>query len=150
MSILSLELNNRFWPNFIYSFILTHCVTIKRWLDFGDLDLIFRSPSYKDYKNQPFLHTIFWTRGWILTKLAWMHYQEGVKSWLDFGGLDLIKTNHICHCLTVICMLMQVNLQKFKSGILLPCPFGIFLGCKVCPRSNIWWAARTKLQVVPC
>ena len=36
------------------------------------------------------LHSIFWTNGWILTKLAHMHYWDGGKKWLDFGDLNLI------------------------------------------------------------
>ena len=36
------------------------------------------------------LHFIFWTSGWILTKLTQTHYWDGGKKWLDFGDLDLI------------------------------------------------------------
>ena len=36
------------------------------------------------------LHSISWTNGWILTKLAQTHYWEGGKKLLDFGDLDLI------------------------------------------------------------
>ena len=36
------------------------------------------------------LHSISWTNGWILTKLAQTRYWEGWKKWLDFGDLDFI------------------------------------------------------------
>ena len=37
-----------------------------------------------------YLHSISWTKGWILTKLAQIRYCEGGKKWLDFGDLDRI------------------------------------------------------------
>ena len=43
-STLSLEQNDRFWPNFI-------CDAIKSLLDFGDLDLIFKVTSQRLYKS---------------------------------------------------------------------------------------------------
>ena len=36
------------------------------------------------------LHSITWTNGWILTKLAQTHYWEGGKKCSDFGDRDLI------------------------------------------------------------
>ena len=40
-----------------------------------------------------FLHSISWTNGWNLTKLAQTHYWEGGMKGLDFGDLDLIFSN---------------------------------------------------------
>ena len=40
------------------------------------------------------LHCVFWTNGWILTKLAQTHYWDGGKKWLDFGDFDLIFKVH--------------------------------------------------------
>ena len=37
------------------------------------------------------LHSIYWNNGWILTKLAQIHYWDGEKKWLDFGDLGLIS-----------------------------------------------------------
>ena len=36
------------------------------------------------------MHSISWTNGWSLTKLAYTHYWEGRKKWLDIGDLDII------------------------------------------------------------
>ena len=38
------------------------------------------------------LHSIFWTNGWILTKLTHTHYWDGGKKWSDFKGHHTIKT----------------------------------------------------------
>ena len=61
----------------------------KSWLDFGDLDLIFKVTGGLKWK---FLvpTDISWTNGWNFTKLAWIHDWDKFKSWLDFGDLDLI------------------------------------------------------------
>ena len=64
-----------------------------KWLDFGDLDLIFKvTPAHFNVKFvgggvASCLHCIFWTNGWILTKLAQTHYWDGGKKWLDLVTL---------------------------------------------------------------
>ena len=62
----------------------------KKWLDFGELDLIFKSLHYKDSKKGPCVHFISWINRWNLTKLAQLHHWDGGMKWLDFGDLDLI------------------------------------------------------------
>ena len=69
----------------------------KKWFDFGDLDLIFKVTPTLNVKFvgvhvrvDSCLQSIFWTNGWILTKLTQTHYWDGGKKWLDFGDLDLI------------------------------------------------------------
>ena len=54
-------------------------------------------PKWSDFGADPAsvcvahcLHSISWTKGWILTKFAQTHYWEGEEKWLDFGDLDLI------------------------------------------------------------
>ena len=49
-----------------------------------------RSPHYKDFKNEPCMHSILWINWWILTKLTQKHHWDMEKKWLDFGDLDLI------------------------------------------------------------
>ena len=69
----------------------------KKYLDFGDLDLIFKvTPalwmSYSDQKKLvcTCLHPIFWTKWLILVKLYILYHWDNIKIWLDFGELDLI------------------------------------------------------------
>ena len=78
---LSSEPVGGFWPN------LHRCIVGR--VERVDLDLIFKVTwSYKDCKNQPFWHTIFWTGVWILTKLA-DKFLGGRKRLLDFSDRDL-------------------------------------------------------------
>ena len=40
------------------------------------------------------VHSISWTNGWILTKLAQIHFWEGGKKWLDFVTLTSFSKSH--------------------------------------------------------
>ena len=63
----------------------------KKWLDFGDLNLIFKVTTlYKYSKSEPCVHTISWINRWNLTKLAQIHHWNWGKKWLDFGDLYLV------------------------------------------------------------
>ena len=59
--------------------------------------LTLRSRSQRHLKMSEiwFPCVIFWTRGWILTKLAYIHFWEDGKSTSNFGDLDLDFQGHI-------------------------------------------------------
>ena len=65
----------------------------KKWLDFGDLDLLFKvTPALwmSNFRRRHPYFLVSWTNGWILTKLAQTHYWDGGKKWLDFADHDFI------------------------------------------------------------
>ena len=63
------------------------CDMEKNWLDFGDLDPIFKVTQGLRLLQMACLHPISWRNGWVLAKIAQL-YKE--KNWLDFGDLDPI------------------------------------------------------------
>ena len=83
------------WKN---RWILTKLVHIyfcnmeKNWLDFGDLDPIFKvTGEFRLLVNGlSCMHPITWRNGWILTKLVHLYSNDMEKNWLDFGDLDPI------------------------------------------------------------
>ena len=68
---------------------LYFCDMKKNWLDFGDLDPIFKVTGGLCLK-MACLHHITWMNGWFLTKLAQLYCSDRDKNWLEFGDLDAI------------------------------------------------------------
>ena len=83
---LSSELVDWFWPK-LHRYIVGRRGRV-RWSIFCDIS---RSQRHFEMSKVWFPCLIFWTRGWILTKLAQMHCWEKGKSWLNFGELDHIS-----------------------------------------------------------
>ena len=62
----------------------------KSWLDFGDIDLIFKV-TMALWNVQNMVSSVrLWTSGWFFTKHAKIYCLEKGNSRLDFGDLDLI------------------------------------------------------------
>ena len=74
---------------------ILHWDTVKSWLGFGDLDLIFKVTAGLALPNfNPEIaclhYVISWTIGWNVTKFTCLYYWGRVRKRLDFGILDLI------------------------------------------------------------
>ena len=73
--------------------ILTNLVQLycwdrdKNWLDFGELDTIFKVTGDSDCWKMACLHPISRINGWILTKHVHLYCCDIEKNFLDFGDL---------------------------------------------------------------
>ena len=62
----------------------------KNWLDFGDLDPIFKIKRGLRLLENGFFDPISRMNEWILTKLVQLYCWDRDNNWLDFGDLDPI------------------------------------------------------------
>ena len=85
--LLILRMNGWILTKLVY----LYCCDIKNnWLDFGDLDLIFKVTGGLRLLENVFCAPISRMNGWILTKFVQLYCWDKDKNWLDFGDQDPI------------------------------------------------------------